>query len=189
MISGRNKRASLHVINVGEFKQTYGKYYFLLWFYCGIIAGTFLINFFCENFYESLGVYSSFFLDINKNISVPRASLFFYVIKKMAMEIGVLLVLINSKLKEISTRIFVCYKGVTVSLLVSAYVMKYGMSGIIIYLITIFPHFIPYIYMIIYILKMGDKQNRLRNILIVVILFFITAFVEAYINSGLLELL
>ena len=30
MISGRKKRASLHVINVGQFKQTYGRYYFLL---------------------------------------------------------------------------------------------------------------------------------------------------------------
>lgn len=134
----------VHIINGVSVKNIYENYRFLLWFFVGLAAGTFCMNIFCDYFYDKLGIYSSYFMETYKNIDVDSKSLLVYAIKNMFAEVMIVMVISFTSVGGIFLNLYCAYKGAVIALLISSSVLKYGFGGVVIYLLSIMPHYITY---------------------------------------------
>ncbi|MFQ9934042.1 MAG: stage II sporulation protein M [Lachnospiraceae bacterium] len=132
----------VHIINGVSVKNIYENYRFL----CGSLfaAGTFCMNIFCDYFYDKLGIYSSYFMETYKNIDVDSKSLLVYAIKNMFAEVMIVMVISFTSVGGIFLNLYCAYKGAVIALLISSSVLKYGFGGVVIYLLSIMPHYITY---------------------------------------------
>lgn len=216
---GRFFNGRITTINFNYIVREYLKYKYMILFFIGIIIGSLCMNIFCEYFYDKLGIYSSYFLENFKGISVDSSKLLAYTFKDLLKEIMLTLLLAFTSFGGIYLKLYCTYKGLTIGLLISASVLKYGFGGVLIYIISVFPHYITYGVLIIVLLKVGEfifekmkslRRNRClgtgigesigvifrdivfkRNTLIVLAaimgLVVITAFLQVYINTGILN--
>lgn len=134
----------LHTVNVSNITDMYGRYRFVIWFFIGIMAGTFCMNIFCDYFYDKLGIYSSYFRETYKSIDVENKSLFIYSVKDMILEVCLVIGLSLTSIGGLFLNFYCVYKGAVIALLISASVLKYGLGGVVIYAISILPHYITY---------------------------------------------
>lgn len=162
LFSGR-----IRTVNSVGMKSKYNDYRFLIWFFTGIIVGSLCINVFCDYFYDKLGIYSSYFLDTYKNVSVDKKNLFLYSIKDLALEILMVFGISFTSFGGIFLNLYCGYKGMVIALLVASSVLKYGIGGVLIYVISIFPHYITYGIMIVLLVMMGhyiwEKMKLFRK--------------------------
>lgn len=183
----------------------------ILLFLFGVTAGTFFINIFWKGGYEELGTYSTYFIDRFSECSVNKKELFFYSFAERSREILVLLILAFTTLGNLVCNIYLLYKGLTVGILISVYVMQYGSGGMLLYGISIFPHYITYIVMIIILVsfvKEIQKEVRVENVskkeiasrimkkklgiylrclLLIFALNILTAYLEAFVNFDIMK--
>lgn len=148
----------LHTINTIGIGQRYAGHRYLIWFFIGIAAGTFAMNIFCGYFYDRLGIYSSYFMESYKNIYVESKSLFWYAVRELGMETLLVLALSLTSPGIIFLNFYCCYQGVVIALLIASSVLKYGVGGVVIYLLSIFPHYITYGALIVIILGVGTSM-------------------------------
>lgn len=124
-------------------------------FFLGVAVGSMLMNLFSEYFSDRLNLYSTYFLNSCKNIQVESIELFSYRVRDLFMEVFAVLFFSAALFGKKFVYMYVIYKGVAISLLISQAVIKYGIGGILIYLITIFPHYITYGIMVVMLVKFG----------------------------------
>jgi uncharacterized membrane protein SpoIIM required for sporulation len=123
--------------------------YFLLCFLGGLMAGTFFVNFFCGNGYDKLGVYSAYFIDKFQNFDVKTKELFLYSFWNRNKEILLVCLVSITSLGCVTAECYLAYQGFCIGILVSLYVLRYGVGGILLYLIAIFPHYISYTFLVL----------------------------------------
>lgn len=155
LIKGRIK-----TIELGTVREFYGKYRFLVWFFLGIILGTFCMNIFCEYFYDKLGIYTTYFMETYANIEIDKKSLFWYALRDYGLEVFLIFLLSPTSAGSIFLNLFCGYKGIVIALLISSSVLKYGAGGVLIYVISIFPHYITYGIMLWIMLSFGKLINE-----------------------------
>ena len=155
LIKGRIK-----TIELGTVREFYGKYRFLVWFFLGIILGTFCMNIFCEYFYDKLGIYTTYFMETYANIEIDKKSLFWYALRDYGLEVILIFLLSPTSAGSIFLNLFCGYKGIVIALLISSSVLKYGAGGVLIYVISIFPHYITYGIMLWIMLSFGKLINE-----------------------------
>ncbi len=157
----------VHIINGVSVKNIYENYRFLLWFFVGLAAGTFCMNIFCDYFYDKLGIYSSYFMETYKNIDVDSKSLLVYAIKNMFVEVMIVMVISFTSVGGIFLNLYCAYKGAVIALLISSSVLKYGFGGVVIYLLSIMPHYITYGVLLVIIITTGfyvwEKMKLFRK--------------------------
>ncbi len=157
----------VHIINGVSVKNIYENYRFLLWFFVGLAAGTFCMNIFCDYFYDKLGIYSSYFMETYKNIDVDSKSLLVYAIKNMFAEVMIVMVISFTSVGGIFLNLYCAYKGAVIALLISSSVLKYGFGGVVIYLLSIMPHYITYGVLLVIIITTGfyvwEKMKLFRK--------------------------
>lgn len=157
----------VHIINGVSVKNIYENYRFLLWFFVGLAAGTFCMNIFCDYFYDKLGIYSSYFMETYKNIDVDSKSLLVYAIKNMFVEVMIVMVISFTSVGGIFLNLYCAYKGAVIALLISSSVLKYGFGGVVIYLLSIIPHYITYGVLLVIIITTGfyvwEKMKLFRK--------------------------
>lgn len=157
----------VHIINGVSVKNIYENYRFLLWFFVGLAAGTFCMNIFCDYFYDKLGIYSSYFMETYKNIDVDSKSLLVYAIKNMFAEVMIVMVISFTSVGGIFLNLYCAYKGAVIALLISSSVLKYGFGGVVIYLLSIIPHYITYGVLLVIIITTGfyvwEKMKLFRK--------------------------
>lgn len=137
-------KSRIKVINSGELVYLYKKWRFLVWFFLGVISGTFLMNICSDYFYDKLGIYTSYFISNYKEIDVDKVELFWYSLKNMTIETLLIIALSFTGAGGIVLNLYCSYKGVIISVLLSAYVMRFGLGGVLVYMTTIFPHYVTY---------------------------------------------
>lgn len=145
-------RGRIKIVDMLMIKEKIEEYKISVFFFIGLIIGSLFINLFCDYFYDKLGIYSSYFLSSYKSIDVDSRNLFIYSLKEKSLEVFVVLFFSCIVFGKIFVNLYVIYKGMAISLLISSAIIKYGLGGIIVYIVTIFPHYITYgmlIYMII----------------------------------------
>lgn len=214
LIKGRIK-----TIELNGMREFYGKYRFIVWFFLGIILGTFCMNIFCEYFYDKLGIYTTYFMENYGNIVVDKKELFWYVVRDYGLEAFLIFLLSPTSVGSVFLNLFCGYKGVVIALLISSSVLKYGVGGVLIYILSIFPHYITYGIMLWIMLCFGNlinekikvfRKNRcmgggiwesikmffmevtegrkvLLAIIWVLVLIVLTAFLEVYVNMGIMS--
>lgn len=153
-------RGRIKTVNLNNVREIYVKYRFLIWFFLGIILGTFCMNFFCDYFYDKLGIYSSYFMETYGNIVVDKKSLFWYALRDYGLEILLIFILAPTSVGSVFLNVFCGYKGTVIAFLISSSVLKYGAGGVLIYALSIFPHYITYGIMIWLLLCFGNLINE-----------------------------
>ncbi len=139
------KKSSLHF----KMKGIHGGMHFVLFFFAGIIAGTLLLNFFIQGDYKQLGIYSNYFMEQLENVDVTKRELFLFSFGNRSKEILCLVFFSVTSLGRILPALYLIYKGMTVGILISTYVLQYQIGGIMLFLLSVFPHYITYIIMVL----------------------------------------
>lgn len=157
----------LKTVSVAKISNNYAKYRFLIWFFAGVLFGTFCMNVFCGYFYDRLGIYSSYFIETYKNINVDYKNLFLYAFKDILLEMLMVIAVSFTSAGGIFLNLYCAYKGFTIALLVASSVLKYGIGGVLIYVISIFPHYITYGILVLIIVYTGfylwEKMKHFRK--------------------------
>lgn len=147
------KKTSLHI----KMKRIDGEMHFVFFFFTGILAGTLLLNLFMQGDDKQLGLYSNYFMDQLKHADVTKRELFFYSFGNRSREILCLLFLCITSLGKVLPALYLFYKGLTIGILVSTYVVQYQVGGIMLYLLSVFPHYITYIIMVLILISFSRE--------------------------------
>lgn len=184
-------------------------------FIIGIVAGTLFINIFCGDEYDKFGIYSKYFIEKFHESDVEKKELFLYSFWGRSKEIIFLLVLSFTSFGKIAAELFLAYKGLTVGILISVYVLQYGAGGLLLYGTSIFPHYIAYVLMIMMLVSFSkeiyhciqgyreDTQVQLREairmilkaklmpylkcLFIIFILNVLASYLETFVNLGIMK--
>ena len=165
-------------------------------FFAGIIIGTLMMNFLAGKYAGQIGIYSEYFID---GINNPDAKNFdkwafnLFCIKKYALEAVVLIALNCTGFGMFVNYGYCIYKGIAISILISSATLTYGTGGILLYLMSIFPHYFTYVPMVVFTLYFGIKIKEnikkkrvlvsvLKGLAIEAAFVVCTAFLEAYVN-------
>lgn len=172
-----------------------------LYFLLGVCVGTILINFIAGANVDYIGIYSEYSMKYIGNWqagSFDKWSFFLYCIKKNTIEIAVILVMNHTSIYKIFNYCYCIYKGMTIAIFVSSATLTYGAGGMLLYIMSVFPHYFVYVPMIVFTLifaiRIKEKvisDNLLMPILKVVtidaILIMSTSFLESYFNYPFLR--
>jgi hypothetical protein len=175
----------------------------------GILAGTMFVNVFCIGEYDKFGVYGQYFVNKFENTEIGKSQLFFYSFWNRSKEIGLLFLFAFTSFGAFFPEVYLMYKGLTISTLIAVYVVQYGMGGILIFLLGIFPHYITYILLVIVLVGVckkiyldfkevrtsrqrykPEKQKILlyvKYLLLIVALNMITSYLEVFVNLRIIK--
>lgn len=179
-------------------KVTYGHRLFL-YFILGLMAGTFLLIFFRGTYSNSMDIYNKYFFktsNIVPSTASEKNALYFYCLKKYFKEVIIICIINITSFSKVFNIFYFLYKGFASGVLISSMTLSYGGSGIVVYLISVFPQYISYIPLIIFTILFATTIRKSKNdnvtffwyakcILLQIILIIITAFLEAYLNVGI----
>lgn len=184
-------------------------------FIIGVVVGTLFINIFCGDEYDKFGIYSKYFIEKFHESDVEKKALFLYSFWGRSKEIIFLLVLSFTSFGKIVAELFLAYKGLTVGILISVYVLQYGAGGLLLYGASIFPHYIAYVLMVMMLVSFSkeiyhciqgyreDTQVQLREaiqmilkakfmpylkcLFIILILNVLASYLETFVNLGIMK--
>lgn len=187
----------------------------MLLFLTGVILGTMIVNLFCKGEYDKFGIYSEYFIERFQAFEVENKALFLYSFSGRMKEVCFLLLLSFTSLGIVAQKLYLLYKGMTIGILVSIYVLQYGTGGILLYMISIFPHYITYVLMIllmilfceditetlkryqseglrktkdvVYMIVKTKLMTYLRCLLVLFVLNIITSYLETFINLNFMR--
>lgn len=172
-------------------------------FFClvlGVVTGTLLMNFFGAKS-DDIRIYSSFYAssmeDINNGI-IDKFDFFIYCLKKYFLEICIIFVIGYTAIWKSFFNLYCIYKGIVIGVLVSALTISYGTGGILLFMVSIFPHYITYVPCIILALYMAIKMRERKGTKASFLLYakvigftfalgLLTAMIEAYGNYPLIN--
>lgn len=95
-----------------------------------------------------------------KYLEINRGSFFLYVLKKRLGSIWILALLSTTFLGVAAAYAYMLWVGAGTGFLLSAFVIQYGMKGILLFLASIFPHYLLYIPALILLLAWSVKVSR-----------------------------
>ena len=188
------KRFKIQTMNLNEGHRLFALYFI------GIITGTFLLNMFGENYVNKIGIYGKYLAsddNILEYVGLDKGDFFTYCIRKYYVQIIIILLLNLSSKNKIINSVICFYKGFTMSILICVATISYGSGGIVLFLISIFPHYFLYVPMFIYTIYFGiNIRQYIKNNsyisgickgCVIESLFVVgTAFFEVYLNLPLL---
>lgn len=168
-------------------------------FFCfivGILIGTVLLNFFAGAYADKMGIYSEYAMGDIGSLTTEgfsKWSFFTYCIRKYVIEIIIILIISCTSIWKVFDCIYCAYKGMAISILVSSATATYGAGGLLLYIMSIFPHYLVYVPLVIFTLYFGMKIKEkiksdklilliLKGIVIEGIIITMTSFLEAYVN-------
>ena len=193
-VTNLKKRLRLQAINLKE------GYRLLLLFFIGIIIGTLFINLFCRINIDKICVYGNYLIKdsavLNK-VSLDKGGFFAYCARKYIFQVIILIGLNCIFSSRLINGLLCIYKGCTISVLICIATVLLGGGGVLVFLISIFPHYLIYVPMFIFTLYFSmNFKDYIRNsnyicgiikgCLIESMLIVMTAFFEAYMNLPLL---
>lgn len=188
------KKFKIQTMNFSEGHRLFALY--LL----GIIIGTLLMNIFGKYSASKIGIYGKYLTNDTNNIKyevLNKGMFFIYCIKKYFIQIVIILMLNCTSKQKIINGTLCMYKGFVMSVLICSATIVYGSGGIILFLISVFPHYLIYVPMFIYSIYFGlnikkyiKNKNYISGILkcciIEGVMIIGTSFFEVYLNVPLI---
>lgn len=158
----------------------------------GFVGGIIYGNLFAKEYILSLGIFSEYFLEQYSGVSLNTEEYIWYVVRMRTTPIIFLVLACCTKYKKIIAGLFVVWTGFSFGLILTTAVLKLKIQGIILCLISILPHFVPYIagYLMVilyYICYPNSKWTGAKTISF--ILFLLLGIItECYINPVIMDL-
>lgn len=182
---------------MSSFKNVIYRYRFVLFLFLGILLGTGYINLIKKGIISTMDIYSDTYLSDYMDISVNNVSLWQYIIKTRLRDFVILCGVGLTVFSNVVLLGYMCYLGICNGILISTAVLHYGIGGIFVYMVSVFPQYIFYgltIYLITRLFNVSGysiKSIATKNVIIVIAiavgLLLIGTYFEAYINPVLLK--
>lgn len=136
---------------------------YLLIFIIGLVVGTIAINVLDRSYQEKINVTGEHYSQMISDISIDKGDVFKNGVKEYYKEFVVILFFNFFFFGNIYNYMFLAFKGMSVGMILSAYVLKYGLKGMGIYVTSIFPSYIIYVPAIVLVIISG---LNVRNIVV-----------------------
>lgn len=175
----------------------------LFLFGVGFILGIILGNFFLGNLENEAGVMSSYFLGKFEYLEIDNGQLFFYVLSERSKVFFALAILGITSIGYWCMGVYTLWMGSSIGCFFSICVMRMGVVGLGIGVLSLFPQYLVYVpvYIILFlsIRKMEERKNYMNNdgkkkLLVYMVIVVVCAlvmlfgvFLESYVNSYLLK--
>lgn len=179
------------------FLKNIKKYKYIIILFIGVLIGSCYINFIRKGLIQSMDIYSDKYLSDYIDTSVNNITLWQYIIRTRLRDFIVLCGVGLTIFSNAALSLYIFYLGICNGLLISIAVMHYGFGGTLVYIISIFPHYIFYgvtLYLITRLFGISGysiKNIAARNVIFIILaamVFLITGtYFEAYINPFLIK--
>ena len=140
--------------------EYFKKRFFLAVFIFGLVAGTFVINTMNKGYYDKIHVTQDHYIKMISDVVIDKSDIFKNGIMEYYKELVIILVLNCFFFGKAYNALYLFFKGAGVGVVLSSYVMKYGVKGLMVYIVSIFPHYILYIPAIILTICAGISMRR-----------------------------
>lgn len=170
---------------------------FLIVLFIGLISGTLFANFFGTKHISDWGIFNGAYMEKYSTISINYTTLWKYVAEDRIRDIIFISII---SLTSISVSIFLLYLfyiGMGIGLVISMATMQYGLFGVWIYVVSIFPQYIFYGLALYFIANNLTKHKKIdskngnykiaASIFISCLLVLIGTCTEAFINPGFMK--
>lgn len=186
--------------------------YLLYSFFFGIIIGTLFFNLFMPDYFDEIGIFGNYFVDKFNALEIDKSELFTYAFFSRIKEMILILIFSFTIINFVYNILYCLFLGFSTGLFISSLTISSGLKGVWYYVVSISPHYLIYVLLIIFTLsksiqinhhiykKNNYKDNSLKvmdgkgiilNILLIFSIIFIMCIVEAYlevyINTALLK--
>lgn len=175
------------------------KYRLFLCFLAGVFIGTFMFNLWGRNINNDISIYNKYLVDgliINR---ISKWDYCIYCLKKYLCEFGIILLLNLTPFDKLFNRIYLIFKGINIGMIISSTTLTYGCGGLLIYLLSIFPHYfiyIPFVIASLYVamhmsklIKEKSNKKGYKAIIVIIVMALFTSLLEAYVNYPILSYL
>lgn len=151
---------SIKGISAKDTRNTKGRLPIGTFFFTGFIAGILIMYFGKSALLESTGLLDeNTFVDM-KYMTVDSSALFYYVLRKRMGSVLVLTILSTTYLGLLVCTIFSTWYGAASGAFMSALVIRYGIKGLFLAVVSIFPQYILYFPAFAALLILCDEINR-----------------------------
>lgn len=168
------------------------RYKFLLLVLMGVVLGTCYANLIYKYGTYGKSIFTDDFLAVYDEVTINSLILWGYVCKNRLKDFLLMIILgLTGLRKPVFVTLFVLL-GICSGVLLSFEVMRYGFTGILIYVISIFPQYIFYL-TALYIMVKTMYQKKIYNakmwllIILAFIIVIIGTYFESYVNPLVLK--
>ena len=165
------------------------RYRFILFIFAGMIVGTVLFNIFIKLKITDADLLGNDYLAIYDSVRINGITVWKYVLKSRMKWLVFLVLAGITKIRIPIYALFTMAAGAESGILISIMVLKYGLMGIAVFLISIFPQFIFYGIMYVLMLKIFIESTGLvgmrKNLIlagIIIAMFIAGTYMEAFLN-------
>lgn len=187
--------------------------YLLYAFFCGLIIGTLFLNLVTSNYYDEIGVFSKYFVDKFNALVINKSELFSYTFLSRLKEMALVFVFSFTVISAFYNSLYCLFLGFSTGIFISSLTVTSGIKGVWFYMLSIFPHYIIYVILILFVLSKSSQinqyiyhrntekimthtnnnKNMILNIVLIIFLIIticlIEALVEVYINIPILKII
>lgn len=135
-------------------------------FIIGIVGGTFLFNMLGKDLAGKIGIYSEYMIsDFNMTTieSIKPMDFFMFCIRKYCYQSFIIILLITLLKSKSISGILCIVKGINISFLVGSATISFGVGGILIYIMSIFPHYFFYVPLFIWSIYLANIIREIFN--------------------------
>lgn len=198
------KECLLELMKVGGKRVKTGKLPLLQVLLAGILAGGILINYKKGWLLENTGFIDEQMLYHMKYMTVDNNTLFCYILSLRLKSVGILAVMSTTYLGLAVIVGMVLWYGISMGMFLAAVVLRYGIKGVLLAVIGVFPQYLLYVPAIIFLIgwgetvcrsiyfdKIGEEgirrqlPRRLIQLGIVILVVVIGSALESYVNPFL----
>lgn len=143
-------------------KKTYLLYAFFLGNGIGILVTNFILV-------KHMDMLQSEFLMVKRNIPFAESmQLLRYIFIQRFRDVLILYCLSFTKVRDYAYRIYCVYLGYVMGTMGSCFILLYGVKGIWLYALSIFPHYLLYLLLLFYVLgyEMEYRKKQLKMVLV-----------------------
>lgn len=138
---------------------------YLFLFLLGLVAGTVIINILNRGYYDKINITQEHYIKTISDVIVNKRGMFVYLVSKYFKEFAIIIICNCFFFGKIYNIFYIFTKGVSISIVLSSYVLKYGVKGLLVFIVSIFPHYFVYILVIVLAICAGFsmRNNVLHN--------------------------
>lgn len=167
-------------------------------FFGGLVAGSLITNLAGYNVVKTWGIFNSTFINRYSSVSIDFWSMWNYIFVNRLKLFTVIVVASFTAITYYVFAGYMFYIGLSSGMVLSAMTMQYGLKGVGVFAVSIFPHFILYVGSVVLIeikaLSVRQKQQKVKAdasmiiiITIALVMLFVGSLFETYINSSILR--
>jgi len=184
----------IEYLDLGGFrvKMRDDKRYFALCYMAGFLIGILFANFVSKDYIAGMGILDDFFLEQYVQTDVDAIEFLWYAAYIRLFPAVLLFALGSTKLRKGTALVFILWTGFSSGMILVAAVMKLGVKGIILCLLSLTPHFICYAagyLMLLWFLYAYPKVQWNLSKMVSFGLFMLTGLLlECYVNPVIMKM-